>query len=320
LPRTNRNIPEPKSIGQVGQTSGTIPPPWKPSLIVAVPLPLVIVSVVVFNIVLPPPAQFSKVLAFEPPFLNAILYTVFLAFTSFMVGYISFKSYIQNGWTFLVLLGSGALAWGSTSLLSGWLTNLTFLVLLGSGALAWGSTSLLSGWLTNLPSGPNPAITISNTGALVASIFHVISGTWSRGPSPQKSPKIRRSIIILAYGGVLGFTALYTAAALEGMTPLFFVPGAGQTPLRMAVLGSAATLFAVSSILFARRYFSSRSRSSTLYWYFLALALTGVGLAAVFFGRAPGDPISWTGRTAMFLGGTYFLKAVHTAFKGTGVH
>ena len=294
MPRTNRNIPEPKSIGQVGQTSGTIPPPWKPSLIVAVPLPLVIVSVVVFNIVLPPPAQFSKVLAFEPPFLNAILYTVFLAFTSFMVGYISFKSYIQNGWTFLVLLGSGA--------------------------LAWGSTSLLSGWLTNLPSGPNPAITISNTGALVASIFHVISGTWSRGPSPQKSPKIRRSIIILAYGGVLGFTALYTAAALEGMTPLFFVPGAGQTPLRMAVLGSAATLFAVSSILFARRYFSSRSRSSTLYWYFLALALTGVGLAAVFFGRAPGDPISWTGRTAMFLGGTYFLKAVHTAFKGTGVH
>jgi hypothetical protein len=255
---------------------------------------LVIVSVVVFNIILPPPAQFSKGLAFEPPFLNAILYTVFLAFTSFMVGYISFKSYIQNGWTFLVLLGSGA--------------------------LAWGSTSLLSGWLTNLPSGPNPAITISNTGALVASIFHVISGTWSRGPSPQKSPKIRRSIIILAYGGVLGFTALYTAAALEGMTPLFFVPGAGQTPLRMAVLGSAATLFAVSSILFARRYFSSRSRSSTLYWYFLALALTGVGLAAVFFGRAPGDPISWTGRTAMFLGGTYFLKAVHTAFKGTGVH
>jgi hypothetical protein len=88
----------------------------------------------------------------------------------------------------------------------------------------------------------------------------------------------------------------------------------------MAVLGSAAALFAVSSILFARRYFSSRSRSSTLYWYFLALGLTGVGVAAVFFGRAPGDPISWTGRTAMFLGGTYFLKAVHTAFKGIGAH
>jgi hypothetical protein len=132
--------------------------------------------------------------------------------------------------------------------------------------------------------------------------------------------KIRKSIIILAYGSVLGFTALYSAAALEGMTPPFFVLGVGQTVLRMAVLVSAAALFAVSSILFATRYFASRSRSRTLYWYFLALGLTGVGLAAVFFGRAPGDPISWTGRAAMFLGGTYFLKAVHTAFKGVNVH
>ena len=296
MPRTNRNIPEPKSIGQVGQTSGTIPPPWKPSLIVAIPLPIVIVSVAIFNIVLPPPAQFSKGLAFEPPFLNAILYTVFLAFTSFMVGHISFKSYMQNGWTFLVLMGSGA--------------------------LAWGSTALLSGWLTNLPSGPNAAITISNTGALVASIFHTASATWSKGPSLKKDPRIRRSILLLAYGGVLAFTTLFAAAALEGLTPLFFVPGVGQTILRMGVLGSAAALFAVSSIIFAKRYFSSRSRSrsSTLYWYFLALGLTGVGLAAVFFGRAPGDPISWTGRTAMFLGGVYFLKAVHTAFKGIGSH
>jgi hypothetical protein len=294
LPKTNRNLPEPNSIGQVGQTSGTIPPPWKPSLIVAAPLPLVIVSVVVFNIILPPPAQFSKGLAFEPPFLNAILYTIFLAFTSFIVGYIAFKSYMQNGWTFLALMGSGA--------------------------LAWGSTSLLSGWLTNLPSGPNAAITISNTGALVASIFHTASATWSKGPSLKEDPRIRRSILILAYGSVLAFTTLFAVAALEGMTPLFFVPGVGQTPLRMAVLGSAAALFAASSLIFARRYFSSRSRSSTLYWYFLALGLTGVGVAAVFFGRAPGDPISWTGRTAMFLGGTYFLKAVHTAFKGISVH
>jgi len=294
LPRTNRNIPEPNSIGPVGQTAGALPPTWKPSILVAVPLPLVIASVAVFNLILPPAAQFNRGLAFEPPFLNAILSTVFLAFTSCMVGYISFKSYLQNGWPFLVLLGSGA--------------------------LAWGSTSLLSGWLTSLPSGPNSAITISNTGALVASIFHFVSSIWSRGPSPRADLKIRKSIIILAYGSVFGFTALYSAAALEGVTPLFFVLGVGQTVLRMAVLGSAAALFAVSSILFARRYFASRSRSRTLYWYFLALGLTGVGLAAVFFGRAPGDPISWTGRAAMFLGGTYFLKAVHTAFKGTNVH
>lgn len=209
-----------------------------------------------------------------------------------MVGYVSFKSYMQNGWTFLVLMGSGA--------------------------LAWGSASLLSGWLSNLPSGPNAAITISNTGALVASIFHTASATWSKGPSLKKDPRVRRSVLFLAYGGVLAFTTIFAVVALEGMTPLFFVPGVGQTPLRMAVLISAIALFAASSTLFTRRYFLSGSKSSTLYWYFLALGLTGVGLAAVFFGRAPGDPISWTGRIAMFLGGTYFLKAVHTAFNGIG--
>ena len=40
-------------------------------------------------------------------------------------------------------------------------------------------------------------------------------------------------------------------------------------------------------------------------------------IAAVFFGRAPGDPISWTGRAAMFLGGVYFLKAVRSSFKAS---
>src|SRR5207245_4965155 len=97
------------------------------------------------------------------------------------------------------------------------------LVLLGSGALAWGSTSLLSGWLANLPGGPNPAITISNTGALVASIFHFVSSTWSRGPSPRTDLKIRKSIIILAYGSVLGFTASYSVSARARMAALFFV-------------------------------------------------------------------------------------------------
>jgi len=89
-------------------------------------------------------------------------------------------------------------------------------------------------------------------------------------------------------------------AALEGMVPPFFVPGIGQTLLRMTVLGLAVTLFGVSALLFARPVPQSKIRY--LYWLFSIVGMTGVGLASVFFGRAPGDPISWTGRTAMFLG------------------
>ncbi len=254
------------------------------------PLPLLLGTLTVFDILLPPPGQLSKTLVFEPAYLSAILQTVFLAATSYAVAYISLKSYLQNGSTVLVLLGSGA--------------------------LAWGSASLLAPWLATLPGGPNPGITISNTGALLASILHMSSATLvTTGISPSNRQRLRKPLLIFSYLAVLAFTGIFAMASLEGLVPPFFVLGVGQTPLRAIVLGAGATLFATSSLLFGRLYFSSKSKSGVLYWYFLALGLTGLGLAAVFFGRAPGDPISWTGRAAMFLGGVYFLKAVLTTFR-----
>ncbi len=289
MPKTNKNVPERNPTGHISQPAGTFPSAWRPSLLGAVPLPAFIGMIVVLNFVLPSSAQLGAGLRFEPPLLNAILYTVFISFTSFLVAYISLKSYLQNG--------------------------LAILLLLGSAALAWGSTALVGSWLTNYTSGPNVGITIINTGSLFAAIFHVASGALtSTSTSPQNGSGLRRSLSFFAYGGVFFSTALLTILSLEGLVPPFFVPGVGQTPLRMAVLGSAVALFAVSSFLFARLYFSSNS--GTLYWYFLALGLASVGLAAVFFGRAPGDPIAWTGRSAMFLGGAYFLKAVLTTFRG----
>ena len=254
----------------------------------AVPLPVFIGALAVFNFILPPPALLGPELKFELPLLTSVLYTVFISVTSFLVAYISLKSYLKSGSTILLLLGSAALAWG-------------FAALIGT-------------WGTNTSSGPNAAITIVNTGALFASVLHVASGTLtSTTASPQNGAGLRKPLSIFAYCGVIFSTTVLTIASLEGLVPLFFAPGVGQTPVRMAVLGSAAALFAVSSLLFARLYFSSKS--PILYWYFLALAMTSVGLLSVFFGRAPGDPISWTGRAAQFLGGVYFLKAVLATFR-----
>ena len=288
--KESRNIPETNPSAGFKSATGNPPFHWKPSIFTALPLPLFIGMVTLFDIILPPTPQFSRALAFEPPYLNAVLYTVFLFFTSYLVAYVSLKSYLQTG--------------------------MTFLVLLGSGTLAWGSVSLLAGWMTNLPSGPNPAITISNTGALLAGALHLASSIGATGGTKQNRPSLRKPILGIFYGGVLLSTAVLTLASLEGLTPAFFILGVGQTLLRMIVLASAAAMFGVSALLFTRLYLSSESASSILYWYILALALTGVGLAAVFFGRAPGDPISWTGRAAMFLGGVYFLKAVRSSFKG----
>ncbi len=286
--KTNRNIPEPGSKGQFPQTPGSLPSGWRPSLLGAVPLPVFIGLVTVFDIVLPSPAQLGSGLRFEPPYLSALLYTVFISLTSFLVTYISLKGYVQSGSAILLLLGSAA--------------------------LAWGSSTLVGTWLGNLPAGPNVGITIVNTGALFASLFHVASGSLaSTGASLESGPGVRKSLSVLAYSGVLSFVALFTVASLEGFVPAFFVLGVGQTPIRMVVVGSSAALFAISAFMFGQLCFSSRSK--ILYWYFLALGMTSVGLLAIFFGRAPGDPISWTGRAAQFLGGVYFLKAVLTTFR-----
>ena len=255
----------------------------------AIPLPVVIGLVAVFDIVLPGPAGFSRSLTFDPPFLNAVLGTIFIGCTSFAVAYLSYRSYGQNGWFFLVLLGCGA--------------------------MVWGSMSVFGGWVIGLPGLANAGITIQNTGGLVATGFHMTSALWTRGPSHRSDLKVHRSFLVIAYAGVVAFTTIFSILALEGLTPPFFVLGVGQTVLRMVVLSAAAGLFLSASFLFGIRFYAASSHSKTLYWYFLALGLTGVGLGAAFFGRAPGDPISWTARTAIFLGGAYFLKAVHTAFK-----
>ncbi len=119
---------------------------------------------------------------------------------------------------------------------------------------------------------------------------------------------------MLAYLGVLVFMALLTIASLQGAIPPFFIQGVGPTLLRQVVLGTAAALFAMSSLLFM--IFYSKSRSEFLYWYSLALALIAAGLSAVFLQKAVGSPIGWTGRSTQYLGGIYFIIAVLTALRG----
>jgi len=114
--------------------------------------------------------------------------------------------------------------------------------------------------------------------------------------------------VILAYLGVLVFTALLTITSIRGAIPPFFIQELGPTLLRQVVLGTAVALFGISSLLFMRLY--SKSKEAFQYWYSLALALIAVGLSAVFLQKAVGSPIGWAGRSAQFLGGVYFLVAV----------
>jgi len=250
----------------------------------AVPLPVFIVIIAALFIAQP----YTPLVVFEPPLLLPILNTLFISATSFLVAYISARSYLTSGSLTPLLLGCGVLMFGSTGLLAGWLIG---------------------------PGGPNVNVTIYNTGALAASIFHAVSGTLALTGVALQVSSFRKLSLILVYLGVLVFAALLTVASLQGATPPFFIQGVGPTLLRQTVLGTALALFALSSILFMRRY--SKSKSPILYWYSLALALIAVGLSAVFLQRAVGGPIGWTGRSAQYLGGIYFLIAVLAGGRGT---
>ena len=251
-----------------------------------VPVPIFVALIAIFDLILPTSVAAS--VAFNPLLVFAALQTLFLFGTSVVVAYISLKSYLSGGSRTILLLGSGT--------------------------LAWGFASMVAGWLLGPPGGPNIGVTISNSGALLASLFYVASATTTMSDSSSRDSKRRKSKVILVFGGTVGLITVLTLLALLGDTPAFFVPGAGSTVLRQAVVAAGLFLFAASSILFVRLYHDSRS--GILFWYSMALALTAIGLAAFYFGRTVGDPIAWTGRIATYLGGIYSLIAVWSAFRG----
>ena len=70
-------------------------------------------------------------------------------------------------------------------------------------------------------------------------------------------------------------------------------------------------LFAVSSLVFMRIYFESKS--DILYWYSLSLALMALGrCSGVLIGGAPDVPVQWVGRFGSYLGVVYLLISVLT--------
>ena len=119
-----------------------------------------------------------------------------------------------------------------------------------------------------------------------------------------------------AYTGTLGVLTLVTLAALHGYTPTFFVQGAGGTPVRQLVLGSAIVMFLFAAGL--PKVASRRPLSAFLYWYTLALGLIAVGLFGIMIESVYASLLSWTGLTAQFLSGVYMLIAAIASVRESG--
>jgi hypothetical protein len=237
------------------------------------------VIVVILDIALPTGEP-----SFGTPLLISILNTVFVGVIYLVVVYVSAKSYLIGGSPSLLLLGSGVLAFALAALLGGWLIG---------------------------PVGPNVAFTLANISYLFSSIIQVSSGALALTGAAAQASQSRRPMMLYAYLGVLLFTAIVAAVAIQRLTPVFFIEGVGSTPIRLWVTGSTVVLFALASLLFMRVY--SKSRAEILYWYSLGLALVAIGMLAFSLQESVIGPGGWAGRIALYLSGTYFLIAIVTA-------
>ncbi|MGA2368615.1 MAG: PAS domain-containing protein [Dehalococcoidia bacterium] len=245
-----------------------------------IPMPLFI-ALIIAQVIL----GYSAV--FEPPYLLPALNTLFLLIIPLTVAFLCWRGYVSTG----------ALR----------------ILLIGCGMITLGFTSLAAGFAIEFPNSQNLVPTIQNTGALITALFVApasLIAVWYR--TPDKPLARGRIYVAAAYMSTLIATALLIIAAFRGWIPPFFLQDSGFTFLRMAVLGTAMVLFALSSILFL---ISFARWSGFAYWFGLGLTLVTIALIALLLVKGVGAPLSWTARVANYTGCVYMLIGVLTSIR-----
>ena len=231
-------------------------------------------------------AVHNSSVAYERPDLLAGLNTVFLGGVPTIVALLAAVSYRTTG-------------------------SRAFLMM-GCGLFSLAISSVLAGWAMPISGGPNATVTLHNLGVLLAGVFHVASAHFLLSELSQKSRPSRSTPS--AVGPYIGIAVLFSILALlvlSNKLPVFFDPQTGPSPLRQCVLVGAVCLFTVSGFVFLQVRRTLQTKFA--YWYGLALLLITVGLGAVLLQRTVGGGLSWTGRSAQYLGSVYFVIAVMRA-------
>jgi PAS domain S-box-containing protein len=184
---------------------------------------------------------------------------------------------------------------------------------LGGGSLAFGLAVFLSGLMQQFAS-TNATITAHNISTLLGGALFLIGTFFVINRLPvQEVKNHRRAAFLQIYISVLVFVAAVTVLSLLDLLPPFFVQGKGGTSVRQMVLIADTVLFILSSLIIFREYL--RLKSGLLFWYALALLMTGLSLVGFLMQTKMGSPLNWMGRSAEILGGLYFLMAALVTFR-----
>jgi PAS domain S-box-containing protein len=219
---------------------------------------------------------------FQPPLLFPVLSTIFSTGSGLVIAFYAIRTYI--------------------------LTSTWRVLFLGGGALAWGISSLLAGWMP--PASLNVAVTVSNFGVLLAATLHFLGAIQKPRKELGSSPTRKLSngmITILFCSGIFAFFILIYVAASAGVFPAFFIPGEGYTLIRYIFSAIYLAFIVITAVVYARVYILFNTRF--IYWYSLGLAIIALGLIAGFL-DIPGSPLNWLGRIAQYAGSVYFVVAV----------
>lgn len=214
---------------------------------------------------------------------------LFIGGASIAVAVVSAKSYLESGAKNILILGSAFLA-------------------SGSGALIAGLTSSFS---------MNIYLTIFSVSILTASLLQVISAVSSVSVGISQ-PSHRFAYLSIAFIGVAVFIIAISSMFGLGYLPIF-LSLVWPEIIYVSIMGLTMFFLAVSSIIFGWHYL--QSKSTTLYWYSLALGLIALGLFGFLFESNSSGILSWLTRGALYASSFYFCVALfdlNTKMAGVG--
>lgn len=252
------------------------------------PIPLLLVAISLLWAV-------DSGIAYELPYLQIGLSFCLSTLVSLLIVYLIGRSFMTNGMPGLLLLGCGALFWGS----AGFLASIATLIRDGYEHID-----------------QNALVTIHNICAWISALCHLAGAAFSL----RWRFALGTSYFWLAMSFAIAFVtvALVVWMVLSSWTPVFFIQGQGGTPVRQLVLGSAIAMFVFTAILL--RAMNHSRASCFINWYSLALLLLAVGLFGVMIQSVHGSLLGWAGRGAQFLGGVYMLAAAFMSIRESGKH
>ena len=220
---------------------------------------------------------------FDPPYLILVISLTLISAVGFIVAYLSAKSYLARGSLALLFLCTAFVVQS--------------VVPIGSGLASTFS--------------PSATVAIAALGLLVGSVIQLLAAAQASFRSAPIGSEHRKLRLTIAFCITTILSLFVVFLPFWPGFPSLFVNAAGVTMLNQAIYWVAIVVFVVGSFLFMRLYL--RSKSSTLYWYSLALFLWGIGTFGVMWQLRFSDIVAWTGRIGWYIGSLYYLIALESA-------